>query len=143
MVARIKVIAPPAPQGSKSFKGFAKDGHAILAESSKQVKPWRDSVVSAARENLTHFVGAVSLSIYFTLPKPKSAPKTRQTWPDKKPDLDKLCRSTFDALKTAGVIEDDSRVVRLETEKVFPGEHEFALDVPGALIEVRSMLPSL
>jgi Holliday junction resolvase RusA-like endonuclease len=137
MESHITVIATPAPQGSKSFKGLSKAGHAILVESSKNVRPWREAVVWAARESGSRFSGPVAVSIYFTLAKPKSASKTRRTWPDRKPDLSKLVRSTEDALVDAGVIEDDARIVRLVTEKVFPGEHEYALDVPGARIEIR------
>lgn len=135
----ITVIGLPAPQGSKAFKGMSKSGHAILAESSKKVKPWREAVVWAAREAGCHVPGAVSVRVTFTLPKPKSAPKTRKTYPDRKPDLSKLVRSTEDALVDAGVIEDDARIVRLSTEKVFPNEGMDALDVPGARIEVTAL----
>jgi crossover junction endodeoxyribonuclease RusA len=75
----------------------------------------------------------------FTLPKPKSAPKTRRTLPDRKPDIDKLVRSTCDALTTAGVYEDDARIVSLTASKVFPGEGIDALDVPGCVIHLRAV----
>jgi Holliday junction resolvase RusA-like endonuclease len=137
--ATITVIGLPAPQGSKRFVGTSKSGRGILIESSAKVKPWREAVVFAAREQAVRLTGAVSLSVYFTLPKPKSAPKTRRTWADKKPDLSKLVRSTEDALVDAGVIEDDARIVETHSAKVFPGEHEKALDVPGAVIYLRSV----
>jgi crossover junction endodeoxyribonuclease RusA len=73
----------------------------------------------------------------FTLPKPKSAPKRRRTWPDKKPDLSKLVRSTEDSLTEVAAWEDDARVVRCLALKVFPGEHPDALGVPGAVIRIR------
>ena len=110
----ITVIGIPAPQGSKSFKGLTKSGRGIMVESSKLVKPWRQAVTYAAIEAMLQpghssdrpmLCGPVRVDIEFVLPKPKSAPKTRWTAPDKKPDLDKLCRSTFDALVDAGVIE--------------------------------------
>jgi crossover junction endodeoxyribonuclease RusA len=41
------VRGTPAPQGSKSFKGIH-GGHAVLAESSKKVKPWRMDVKAVA-----------------------------------------------------------------------------------------------
>lgn len=37
-------------------------------------------------------------------------------WP-KAPDLDKLCRSTLDALKAGHLLEDDAQVVELHTSK--------------------------
>lgn len=145
----ITVYGTPAPQGSKSFKGIH-GGKAILVESSKAVKPWRQAVVAAAldacetqcREKGAHspcVSGPVSVQMIFTMPKPKSAPKRCVTHPDKKPDIDKLCRSTLDSLVTTGVIEDDSRVVELNASKVFPGEGPGSLRVPGAVICVAEI----
>jgi Holliday junction resolvase RusA-like endonuclease len=135
----IRVIGTPGPQGSKSFKGLSKSGHAILTESSAKVKPWREAVIWAAREDGWKLSGPVAVQLFFTLPKPKSAPKRRVTFPDKTPDLDKLCRSTFDALTQAGTIEDDARIVSLLAQKCFPGEHADALDVPGVVIRIEAM----
>lgn len=139
----IRVIGLPAPQGSKSFKGI-RGGKAILAESSKNVKPWREAVKWAAREAMQPrayqgICGAVTVEMVFTMPKPKSAPKTYRTWPDRQPDLDKLCRSTLDSLVMSGAIEDDARVVSLLARKAFPLESKDALDVPGAVIRIRSV----
>jgi Holliday junction resolvase RusA-like endonuclease len=139
-VNTITVIGMPGPQGSKSFRGFTKRGHAYMPESSAKVKPWREAVVWAARDSGLKVDGAVMLTIVFTLPKPKSAPKRRRTYPDRKPDLSKLVRSTEDALKDAGVIEDDARIVHLAASKVFPNEHPDALDVPGAVIRVTGVV---
>lgn len=136
---QITVYGTPAPQGSKAFRGLTKQGHAILTESSAKVKPWRQSVKFAALEVGERIAGAVKVSITFTLPKPKSAPKTRTTWPDRKPDIDKLVRSTFDALSEAGVFEDDARVVELAAAKRFPGEGDGALEIPGAVIQVQEV----
>jgi Holliday junction resolvase RusA-like endonuclease len=130
------VIGTPGPQGSKSPKGRDGQGRAILVESSKLVRPWRDSVAWHARDAMAkqggRVAGPVRVSMTFTVPKPKSAPKRRQTWPDRKPDISKLARSTEDALVTAGAIEDDARIVGYDRlEKVYPNEGIDALDVPG------------
>ena len=142
---RIVVYGAPAPQGSKAFKGMA-GGHAILVESSKAVRPWRQDVKAAAIEAMggagNGVAGPVRVRMTFTMSKPKSAPKRRKTWPDRTPDLDKLCRSTFDALKHAGAIEDDARAVWLMAAKVFPGEGTDALAVPGAVIEIEQAAPA-
>ena len=136
---QITVYGTPAPQGSKRFVGLTKQGRGILAESSAKVKPWRQSVKFAALEVGERIAGAVRVWITFTLPKPKSAPKTRTTWPDRKPDIDKLVRSTFDALSEAGVFEDDARVVELTAAKRFPCEGDGALEIPGAVIQVQEV----
>lgn len=133
------VIGEIGPQGSKSFRGMSKSGKAILSESSKKVKPWREAVKWAARAALRGMItGAVEVDMIFTLRKPKTAPKRRKTYPATRPDLDKCARSTCDALTQAGVIEDDSRIVSFgRLAKVYVGEDKDALDVPGAVIRVR------
>lgn len=145
---RIVVYGMPAPQGSKRFVGTSKTGRGILVESSAKVKPWRQDVKAAALEARAEdhwtigkvpVMGAVSLRIVFTLPKPASAPKSRRTWPDRKPDLSKLVRSTEDALTDAGVWEDDARIVRLVASKCYPGEGPDALHIPGAVIEISEV----
>lgn len=144
-VIRIVVRGMPAPQGSKSFKGVSNGGRAILAESSKKVKPWRQDVKYAAedyRQRTGHLPidAPVVVRMTFTLPKPKSAPKTRRTYPMRTPDLSKLARSTEDALTDAGIWTDDARVVAYERlAKVFPGEGLDALDTPGCVIEIREV----
>ena len=139
----IIVYGTPAPQGSKSFKGLV-NGHAVMAESSKKVKPWRMDVKAAAEEYLRSpgaapIPGAVVASMIFTMPKPKSAPKKRRTWPSTKPDLSKLIRSTEDALTDAGIWGDDARVIRYrETAKVFAGEDSASLLRTGVRIQLWS-----
>lgn len=134
----LRVIGTPAPQGSKRAFLNKYTGRAALAESSAKVKPWRESVKWAARECGEKLLGAVSVEMVFTLPKPKSAPRTLITFPDRRPDIDKLTRSTLDAIVQAGMIEDDARVVSMSAAKCYPNEGIDALDVPGAVIRVRS-----
>lgn len=68
----------------------------------------------------------------------RDAPKRRKTFPSRKPDIDKLLRSTLDALTEAGVFTDDARVVEFtRLAKVFPGEDPEALDAPGVRITVE------
>lgn len=141
------VYGSPGPQGSKKFVGHAKStGRAILVESSKKVKPWRSDVKDAAQAIVAQHQlqapldGPLIVSMVFTMPKPASAPKKRTTYPDKKPDLSKLVRSTEDALSDAGLWVDDARVVEYtRLAKVFPGEDPQALNSPGVRITVRRM----
>jgi hypothetical protein len=51
------------------------------------------------------------------------------------PDLDKLARSTQDALKSAGVYTDDARIVEYtRLAKVYAGEDPESLDRAGVLV---------
>lgn len=143
IIIDIVVYGSPAPQGSKKFVGVTKSGRGLMVESSKKVKPWRMDVKDAAERaaflypSLLPLEGPLRVSMVFTLPKPASAPKKRRTWPDRKPDVSKLARSTEDALSDAGVWADDARVVEYSRlAKVFPGEDPEALDRPGVRIRV-------
>lgn len=141
-VIRIVVRGMPAPQGSKSFKGMTRAGRAILTESSKKVRPWRMDVKAAAeayrvRTGRAPIDAPVVVRMTFTLPKPKSAPKRRRTYPMRTPDLSKLARSTEDALTDAGIWTDDARVIGYsKLWKTYPGEDVDALDSPGCVIEI-------
>ena len=133
----------PAPQGSKRAFVIKGTNRAVMTESSKNVKPWRQAVEQAVmlshpfggRPDAILCRGAVFLDVTFTMPRPKSAKADAR--PQTRPDLDKLLRSTKDALKTAGVYEDDGRVVSLIAAKVYPGDGDDSLPVPGAVIRVE------
>lgn len=112
------VIGDPAPQGSKRHVG-----HGVMIESSKRVKPWREAVAAAAfaaRDGRPPLDGPLALTVTFYLPKPASLSKrVTSLGPFRKPDIDKLIRSTLDAITTAGAIADDARIVRIVAEKRF------------------------
>lgn len=139
--ASLIVYGMPGPQGSKRHVGGGR-----MIESSKKVKPWRMDVKAAAellmaQSGAPPFDGPLRVRMVFTLPKPTSAPKTRRTWPDRKPDVSKLARSTEDALTDAGFWADDARVVDYTRQsKCYPNEDPEALDRPGVRIEVEEIL---
>lgn len=137
---KFSVYGLPGPQGSKKAMGRTKTGRTILVESSAKVKPWREAVKWAAMQAGARIPeGPLWVSMVFTMPKPKSAPKRRQTFPATKPDLSKLARSTEDAISDSGVWTDDARVVEyLRLAKVYPGEDRDALDRPGCLITIMT-----
>lgn len=120
----------PAPQGSKN--GYYRGGRVVLVESSKKVKPWRDTVAATARYGCDGppIDGPVSVHVAFILPRPKSLPK-RVLHMVKKPDLDKLIRSTLDALSGIAYV-DDNRVTTIHASK----RYATAGEAPGAHITV-------
>ncbi|MFF0860924.1 RusA family crossover junction endodeoxyribonuclease [Nonomuraea sp. NPDC003560] len=147
----ITVFGTPAPQGSKRHVG-----HGRLVESSPRLRPWREAVKQAAldameaasvkqyggtgQRALITLRGPLSVEIEFTFTKPKSAPKTRETWPITRSsgDLDKLCRGVLDGLADSGLILDDSLVIDLAAAKRYTGQSG-AMQVPGAVINVREV----
>lgn len=157
----INVVGTPAPQGSK--KGFYNHatGRVQMKESSAKVKPWRQDVAAAAGSLLEDiqagiiqgpelpFTGPLQVDITFYLARPgyhfgtgKNAQRLKPnapTYVDKKPDKDKLERSTCDALTTSGVIRDDAQIAAGFVEK------RYADGPTGARITIRpldSVLPT-
>jgi len=141
-----RVVGIPAPQGSKTLTRYG-----ALMESSKKVKPWRQDVIHAALEAYAGnpFNEPVSVSIEFIFPRPKShygTGKNSETIKPKAPlfctsktngDIDKVCRSTFDALSVSSggsIIMDDSLVVSVKALKRYAARYELA----GANINVKT-----
>lgn len=135
----IVVRGTPAPQGSKRHVGGG-----VMIESSKKLKPWRAAVADAARA-VTAPWGPdwapldipLRVRIVFTLRRPQ-----RPTWPrpGRKPDIDKLARSSLDGL-TGIIWVDDSRVVDLNLSKEYEQSGRAgALPECGAIITVREAI---
>lgn len=128
----IRVYGTPAPQGSKAARGRTRSGRVILVEQSELVKPWREAVKwawLASRQPIT--LGPVHIDVAFFFDRPA---KPKHDWPVVK-DLDKLLRSTFDALTEAGAIEDDRFVVSVEAHKLFCSREQRG----GANIQITAM----
>ena len=102
-----------------------------MVESSKAVKPWREAVKWAALEAKTPGVvtfpaGAVRTGITFWMPRPRSHYRTGKhshllrddapIYVSKRPDIEKLIRSTFDAITDAAVWTDDAQVVHVNAD---------------------------
>lgn len=142
------VMGTPAPQGSKRHVG-----RGVMVESSKKVGPWREAVVAECqRAGIAGLMlrDPVAVDVAFHLSRPKghygtgrnasTVKPTAPTRPGGKPDLDKLVRSTLDALAQAGVFADDALVVTVNAEKRWCDE---ASPVPGAWVQVRSAASDL
>ena len=135
----------PVAQGSK--KGFVnpRTKGVILVDALKGLKPWRDTVTSAAIGAGACLEGPVAVRMVFSVPRSKSAPK-RETVPYKaRGDLDKLCRAALDSIVNAGLLHDDAQVADFyRLAKVFAGRTEWdseALPVPGVIIAATEILP--
>lgn len=109
----------PAPQGSKRHVG-----RGILVESSKKVAPWREAVKWEAirvHQGRPPMDGPLHVDIAFFVPRPKSTKKGAQPITRTSGDIDKLQRSTFDAITDSGMIRDDSQIVSVDVTKEFVG----------------------
>lgn len=152
----LDVIGLPTPQGSK--KAFVDPrGHARMTESSNdRLKLWRQDVKAAACDYIGSREGTgdpfatlgepLSLTIVFRFERPKGHYRTGRnahllrdgapTFPDtgSTGDVDKLIRSTLDALAIAGMFANDKQVAHVDAWKVYLDEPGVR---PGARIEIR------
>jgi len=124
-----RVQGTPAPQGSK--RGFVVKGRAIVTDTNPApLRTWREDVKHAATDAMNGAMpldGPVQVLVTFVLLKPKTV---KRDLPHVRPDIDKLARSTCDALTSAGVYGDDAQIVDLHVRKVYG-------IFPGAEITVR------
>lgn len=125
------VTGVPGAQGSKRHVG-----RGVMVESSKKVKPWRRAVVLAGLKAIEDwereygctwepFDGPVTVGARFMFARPKHHYGTGRNADVLRPnaphlvisraagDIDKLLRSTFDALTTAKVWNDDGLAAQL------------------------------
>jgi crossover junction endodeoxyribonuclease RusA len=138
------VLGVPAAQGSKRHVG-----RGILVESSKKVAPWREAVKAAAVEALGDTVpyeGPVVVTVSFRFARPAghygsgknvgvlkpSAPPTPISRANG--DIDKLVRSTLDALTDSQVFGDDSQVALLIASKQYADDAK-----PGATLRIKAL----
>lgn len=141
------VHGTPKPQGSKRHVG-----NGVMVEMGGQpLRTWREDVKQAALEvRQYHGVldGAIFAHCTFFMPRPKSHFRTGRNahllrdgapqWPVHKPDLDKLLRSTFDAIGSAALWRDDCQVVQVHAAL------HYATDArpPGARIALEAHDPT-
>lgn len=140
----IEVLSRPVTQGSKKPFLHYHTGRAMMKEDNgERLKNWRADVRAAAEPYRGRFAAKEPLRVvaHFTLPKPVAAPKRRKTWPTAmRNDLEKLLRSTYDALTSSGVWHDDSQVMQEMSSKSYPGEGD-GPNFPGVRLLIYSLLP--
>ena len=132
MTLSVTVLGTPIPQGSMKSLGPRR----LVHSNGEKLRPWRDTIAWHVRQNMADlglqpFEGPVAVRVTFTLPRPKSAPKSRWA-PDRKPDGDKLERALFDGITAGGGWVDDAQVVKCEWSKAYPADG----NVPGVTFTV-------
>lgn len=150
-IVEFRVFGLPGPQGSKAYKG-SKNGRGIMVESSAKVMPWRQAIQAAAEKAYSGepITSPVGVEIDFFFARPKSHYRTGKYSGQLKPDaplyttshgdgdLDKLLRSTIDALSfvTGGrIIRDDCLVATIVSSKKYAN----LITPPGAAIRVLQL----
>lgn len=119
------VFGKPAPKGSyRTVRVRSKKTGRMtnrFIPMSKNEHPWRQAIVNTIRAlNIRDkpTVGQpISIAVVFYLQRPKSISVKVRPYPTEKPDIDKLCRSTFDGLTDSGLIPDDKYIVDASPHK--------------------------
>lgn len=126
----LSVSGDPASQGSHAIINGR-----IVQVNSKKHKAWRTAIVQEAIATLpddwTPIDEPCEAVINFYMPKPKTVDRALPSVP---PDLDKLIRAVFDGLTDAGIVADDSRIVRVSARKLYAQGIE-----PGASIAIQTL----
>lgn len=147
----LRVLGSPAPKGSGraiNVGGKARFVPGGSGAGAKRERQWATAVREAVFvwcdgqfPEAPRCVGAVVVTITFRVTRPtghftpkgalrKSAPH----YPTKKPDLDKLARSTLDAL-TGSILKDDAQVVSLVAYKRYAKAGDEGADISIAEYE--------
>jgi crossover junction endodeoxyribonuclease RusA len=121
--------------GDAAAQGSMKHvGNGRMVSMSKKLPGWRKAVIAAAQyshgADWEPLDGALSVHLSVYIRRPKT---TRfKDYPAGTPDLDKLQRAVGDALKIAGTITDDARIVSWHAHKLWAIGRE-----PGATIRIH------
>ena len=117
----------PGPPRGKGRPQFARRGKFVTTYTDDKTASYENLVALACREEMRGrppLDGPVWLQVVATFAIPASASKvkklammTGKVGATKKPDLDKLTRAVGDAVKSAGVIGDDSCIIRSSQTK--------------------------
>lgn len=114
---QVTVEGSPVPQGS-----FRHVGNGRIISANPKLNNWRQTIADqvSAQTPVRLIEGSCRVELVFTLPRPKSVPKSRRSRPTTKPDIDKLVRATLDAIsleRYVQILTDDSIVTDLHAAK--------------------------
>ena len=114
---QLTVEGNPVPQGS-----FRHVGNGRIIAANPKLNTWRETIAWQVAQQTHHRLieGSIRVDLVFTLPRPKSVPRSVRERPTVKPDLDKLIRSVLDAIsleRYCQIIGDDSQVTDIHAAK--------------------------
>ena len=111
------VEGSPVPQGS-----FRHVGNGRIISANPKLNSWRQTIADqVSQKTAVRLIDeSCVVRLVFTLPRPKSVPKSRRATPTTKPDLDKLIRAVLDAISLPRYVQlltDDSIVTDIHAAK--------------------------
>jgi Holliday junction resolvase RusA-like endonuclease len=130
---QLRIEGLPKPQGSKRVY----NGRVVEA-AGNALKVWRKAIAAECHKQVTEahkpFLGPVTVTVVFYLPRPKTVSEKDRALPIVPPDLDKLARGLLDGIGQSEVIwGDDSQVIELKATKVY------GTDFIGAEVKITEL----
>jgi Holliday junction resolvase RusA-like endonuclease len=116
-----EVYGNAEPKGSA--RAFIRGGRAVVTTDNPSLAKWEAVVRNDAKRiaelaNHQLFQGAVTISVTFYMPRPKSVSRRVRPFPQVKPDLSKLVRGLEDPL--SGILfTDDAQVIGIGAIKLY------------------------
>ena len=138
MSLKIRIVGIPATAGSFVPRKRKNGSLYLLRSGSQKHREWRQAAEQTIRQAVNTWKWETSpddeysVSLSFLLPKPRTVTRDQ---PNVKPDIDKLCRSTLDALTVGKAIDDDARITQLTATKTYTAGSE----QPGCYITVNKL----
>lgn len=128
------VAGKPAPKGSS--RGFIRGGKVVITSANRNLAAWRDLTANQAQQyKPTQLLrGAIHMELRFYLPPPRNKKKS-VILHTKRPDIDKLIRAIFDALKSV-IYVDDAQICCISSGKMYAD----ALFPPGVNIRITEAM---
>lgn len=145
----VRVYGDPVPKGNMTCLGpRGKVRHLIVDANRRELEGpngWQGKITAAAAALLAktgQLTGPVTVSVTFTVERPKTVPLAKRPWPITRSaggDADKLLRAVLDGLTDGGLIGDDSQVANCEVWRCYPDTPGCPdrMDRPGALIRIE------
>lgn len=134
----ITILGEPVGQGRPRA---VRRGPHVRMHSAPKSAEWESLAaqqIHAAWDGRIPYTDAVRVSVLAFGARPASLPKREgmgRLWSTRKPDLDNVVKSAFDALVKAGVMRDDAQVASLRAESYVCAVDE----VPRVQIEVENL----
>lgn len=125
----VEVVVPGAPIGKGRPRGTAAGGYVKLY-TPKRTADWERAAALLAR-NLWHrapLEGEIEVEVDAVFPRPKRLLRKKdpegRMWHISKPDIDNVVKSSLDMAVMAGLMRDDSQVVKLSARSLYASKSE-------------------
>ena len=120
------IVGEPFAKGRPKLTSYPFP-HAITPKATREAEKMVRAAISEQLARLSPrpalLAGPLKVSLIFRKSKPKSAPKTREIYPIKKPDIDNYAKLYLDCMNGL-LFADDAQITELYLKKEFKGNSD-------------------